>query len=125
MNIICCENTTKILLDFSGKLTYNGIIVNQIGENMNFDNVKKEVSDVILDVDMVLDDINAKAERQVEWRLTDAIESMKGADLNRSARALDTISIRVRNKIWAVVAEAREDIHAVYKLAANEIAEKE
>jgi len=50
---------------------------------------------------------------------------MKGADLNRSARALDTISIRVRNKIWAVVAEAREDIHAVYKLTANEIAEKE
>ena len=91
----------------------------------DFDTVKKEVSDVILDVDMVLDDINAKAERQVEWRLTDAIESMKGADLNRSARALDTISIRVRNKIWAVVAEAREDIHAVYKLAANEIAEKE
>ncbi len=113
------------MLDFSGKLTYNGIIVNQIGENMNFDNVKKEVSDVILDVDMVLDDITAKAERQVEWRLTDGIDALKGADLNRSARALDTISIRVRNKIWAVVAEAREDIHAVYKLAANEIAEKE
>ena len=34
----------------------------------DFDNVKKEVKDVILDVDMVLDDI-AKAERQVEWRL--------------------------------------------------------
>tara|TARA_Y100000004_G_scaffold155385_1_gene179957 strand:+ start:844 stop:1221 length:378 start_codon:yes stop_codon:yes gene_type:complete len=125
MNTICCKNTTKIMLDFSGKLTYNGIIVNQIGENMNFDNVKKEVSDVILDVDMVLDDITAKAERQVEWRLTDGIDALKGADLNRSARALDTISIRVRNKIWAVVAEAREDIHAVYKLAANEIAEKE
>jgi len=92
---------------------------------MNFDNVKKEVSDVILDVDMVLDDITAKAERQVEWRLTDARAMLSEAELNRSARALDTISIRVRNKIWAVVAEAREDIHAVYKLAANEIAEKE
>ena len=115
----------KKAVDNSGKLTYNGII-NQIGEIMSdFDTVKKEVSDVILDVDMVLDDITAKAERQVEWRLTDAIQTMKGADLNRSARALDTISIRVRNKIWAVVAEAREDIHAVYKLAANEIAEKE
>ena len=91
----------------------------------DFDTVKKEVSDVILDVDMVLDDITAKAERQVEWRLTDGIHALKGADLNRSARALDTISIRVRNKIWAVVAEAREDIHAVYKLTANEIAEKE
>ena len=113
------------MLDNSGKLTYNGII-NQIGEIMSdFDTVKKEVSDVILDVDMVLDDITAKAERQVEWRLTDGIHALKGADLNRSARALDTISIRVRNKIWAVVAEAREDIHAVYKLAANEIAEKE
>jgi len=125
MNTICCENTTKILLDISGKLTYNGII-NQIGEIMSdFDTVKKEVKDVIIDVDMVLDDITAKAERQVEWRLTDGIHALKGADLNRSARALDTISIRVRNKIWAVVAEAREDIHAVYKLAANEIAEKE
>jgi len=91
----------------------------------DFDTVKKEVKDVILDVDMVLDDITAKAERQVEWRLTDAIHTMKGAGLDRSARALDTISIRVRNKIWAVVAEAREDIHAVYKLTANEIAEKE
>ena len=91
----------------------------------DFDTVKKEVKDVILDVDMVLDDINAKAERQVEWRLTDALNALKGADLNRSARALDTISIRVRNKIWEVVAEAREDIHAVYKLAANEMAEKE
>ena len=92
---------------------------------MNFDNVKKEVSDVILDVDMVLDDITAKAERQVEWRLTDAIHAMKGADLDRSARALDTISIRARNKIWEAVAEVREDIHAIYKIASNEMAEKE
>ena len=92
---------------------------------MNFDNVKKEVSDVILDVDMVLDDINSKAERQVEWGLTDALSALKGAGLDRSARALDTISIRARNKIWEAVAEVREDIHAIYKLAANEIAEKE
>ena len=87
--------------------------------------VKKEVKDVILDVDMVLDDINAKAERQVEWRLTDARAMLSEAELSRSARALDTISIRIRNRIWEVVAEAREDIHAVYKIASNEMAEKE
>ena len=91
----------------------------------DFDTVKKEVKDVILDVDMVLDDINAKAERQVEWRLTDARAMLSEAELSKSARALDTISIRIRNRIWEVVAEAREDIHAVYKIASNEMAEKE
>ena len=64
----------------------------------DFDTVKKEVKDVILDVDMVLDDITAKAERQVEWRLTDGLNALEGAGLEKSASALDTISIRARNK---------------------------
>ena len=91
----------------------------------DFDTVKKEVKDVTLDVDMVLDDITAKAERQVEWRLTDGLNALEGAGLEKSSRALDTISIRARNKIWEAVAEVREDIHAIYKIAANEMAEKE
>ena len=42
----------------------------------DFDTVKKEVKDVILDVDMVLDDITAKAERQVEWPPLDGLNAL-------------------------------------------------
>ena len=93
----------------------------------DFDTVKKEVSDVILDVDMA-QTILTQSRGQVECRLTDGIHAdlnPQGCeiliDLRRYSRRFDTISIRVRNKMNFEESQKRGRYSRRLQINANEI----
>ena len=82
--------------------------------------VRNSAYDVLTDVDMVLDDINSKAERQVEWRIGDLVNELHHANLDHTAADVNDKARWARDHIRKAVGEVRHELRNIYKDIARE-----